>query len=120
MASEQPKPVDTGGPSLWQEIIRDMQEREQFGLQKYGLPVLAFNGRRVLRDIKEEILDALVYMKQLEVEAKELRLKLQVLLEHLDIVLDANIEAAHKLHIKAARFAVQAILDKFNLLKTGD
>ena len=68
--TEQQPPKDTGGKSVWQMVLADMAEREQHGIAKYGLPVLAFNGRDPLIDAYQEALDLCVYLRQAIEERK--------------------------------------------------
>lgn len=56
-------PVD-----IAQQVIQDMQARREFGIKKYGRPVLPHNGRHALKDAYEEVLDLAVYLKQQLVE----------------------------------------------------
>lgn len=60
----QPDPIPNDSPSLWQAVIADMQARERLGMERYGTPVQAFNGRDALKDAYEECLDQAVYLKQ--------------------------------------------------------
>ena len=77
----EPEPVDSDNPVVWklviqdyrelvpenlfqEEIIKLMNERNQFGIEKHGMPLRTFNGRNPLRDSVQEILDAIVYTKQ--------------------------------------------------------
>lgn len=41
-----------------------MEERERFGILKYGTPVQAGNGRDALVDAYQEALDLCVYLRQ--------------------------------------------------------
>ena len=45
-------------------VIRDLAARKQLGLNRYGSLLQARNGRDALRDLSEELLDAIVYCKQ--------------------------------------------------------
>ncbi len=56
---------------VWELVIADMQSRDQFGREKYGVPLQAFNGRDALKDIYEEQLDQVVYFRQLLEERDE-------------------------------------------------
>jgi hypothetical protein len=59
----QPPLKDSTG-DVWLEVIKDMQERREFGIKKYGKPVQPFNGRKPLMNAYQEILDLIVYFKQ--------------------------------------------------------
>jgi len=49
-------------------VLADLQGRAQMGLMKYGTPLMTHNGREALQDLKQELLDALMYCYQLEAE----------------------------------------------------
>lgn len=52
-------------------LIDKMKERNNFGIEKYGTPLQAFNGRDSLNDSFQEILDSCVYLKQAIIEGKD-------------------------------------------------
>jgi hypothetical protein len=54
-----------------ERIVKDLADRKEFGIRKYGTPLQAFNGRRPIVDAYQEVLDAANYLKQAYVEAKE-------------------------------------------------
>jgi hypothetical protein len=68
----QEAPSESDDPSIPQLIIKDMIEREQHGIAKYGQPVKARNGRDPLVDAYQETLDQLVYIRQ-EIELRKIR-----------------------------------------------
>jgi hypothetical protein len=47
-----------------------MKARDKFGRDKYGVPLQAFNGRPMLTDLYQELLDATVYVRG-EIEERE-------------------------------------------------
>lgn len=51
-----------------EHVMDDLQERARFGLIKYGVPLMPFNGRDPLQDLYEELLDAACYIKQAMIE----------------------------------------------------
>lgn len=72
----QPAPQNQDGPALWPMIIRelgeseldrllaaDMLQRHEFGVAKYGVPLVASNGRDHLADAYQEFLDTIVYLR---------------------------------------------------------
>ena len=82
---EQPPPVVNENPAVWDLVlndlahstcehpgqkmsmdllIEDIKKRDQVGLQRYGTRLQAFNGRNALQDAYEEMLDAVVYLRQ--------------------------------------------------------
>ncbi len=70
---DQPLPTESDGPDVWAEIIDDMRRRRQTGLLRYGQPLRPDNGRDALRDLYEELLDALAYVMQTRLERDALR-----------------------------------------------
>jgi hypothetical protein len=50
-------------PVLWR-VLEDLESRKQVGIERYGEPLKAHNNRDALRDLNEELLDALVYVMQ--------------------------------------------------------
>jgi len=42
-------------------VIKMMEDRDQYGFEKYGMHITAFNGRNSLVDLIQEKLDSLVY-----------------------------------------------------------
>lgn len=76
IVAPQPTPVNGSGPALWPLIISelgdsetdrllasDMQARDEFGRAKYGVPLVASNGRDHLADAYQEVLDFVVYLR---------------------------------------------------------
>jgi hypothetical protein len=72
----QPPPKNTDGPALWPMIIAelgdseterfvavDMLQRHELGMAKYGVPLVANNGRDHLADAYQEALDEVVYLR---------------------------------------------------------
>lgn len=54
-----------------QGIADDVEARIRIGERKYGKRLQSFNGRDALKDLYDEVLDALNYSKQLEIENKD-------------------------------------------------
>jgi hypothetical protein len=42
-------------------MVADMKQRHEFGVAKYGVPLVAHNGRDHLSDAYQELLDVIVY-----------------------------------------------------------
>jgi hypothetical protein len=74
----EPSPQNQDGPALWPLVIADLEnesdpiyalvakdalERHGFGISKYGVPLVAHNGRNHLKDAYQEQLDKLVYLR---------------------------------------------------------
>lgn len=73
-ASEQPLPIiDETQPTVHELVARDIMTRQAVGIQRYGTPLRPHNGRDVLVDIYEELLDAAAYMQQLMQERDKVR-----------------------------------------------
>lgn len=76
----QPNPIPNDRPPIADLVIQDMRDRKQLGIENYGTPLQAFNGRNSLQDAYEESLDKSVYLKQALVEKANLMLWLGHLL----------------------------------------
>jgi hypothetical protein len=61
----EPLPVQNNNPPVWELVIKDMVARDAFGYQKYHMHLQPNNGRDALKDMYQELLDALVYCRQL-------------------------------------------------------
>jgi hypothetical protein len=55
---------DLGHPG----IAQDIEARIAIGERKYGKRLQSFNGRDAVKDLYDEVLDALNYAKQIEIE----------------------------------------------------
>lgn len=63
-------PKDAAVPihELLPEVEKDLSDRIEMGAKKYGSRLKAFNGRNVLLDWYQEVLDAIEYGKQAQME----------------------------------------------------
>lgn len=73
---EQPAPVNetrVDNPAVWPLIlaenrdkllVADMAERDAMGRKRYGVPLVVWNGRDPVVDAYQEVLDAIVYLRQ--------------------------------------------------------
>lgn len=52
--TEQPAPIPNQGSSIWQLVLRDMYQREQVGIMRYGTPLQALDLVVYLRQAIEE------------------------------------------------------------------
>ena len=70
-----PEPNPTAGQGdMWAQVIGRLApddpllphciERRQQGIDRYGVPLQTGNGRRSMRDLFQELLDAVVYAEQ--------------------------------------------------------
>lgn len=69
-------------PFVQDAVIADIEKRKQVGIQRYGTPLQAFNGRDALRDWYEELLDGVMYAKQLMIERESIEIEWSVLLNN--------------------------------------
>ena len=70
--NEQPIPVP-GRAAVTETLIGWLREREAKGIATYGRSLETFNGRSAPLDLKEELIDALQYAMQWEMERDQLR-----------------------------------------------
>ena len=61
---DQPLPVVNDEPDVQSQVIADIEERRQVGIQRYGTALQPNNGRDALRDAYEEAIDLAMYLKQ--------------------------------------------------------
>lgn len=61
---DQPPPVPNDRPAIVDLVIADMVERKRIGIERYGTPLQAHNGRDALVDAYQEALDLTMYLRQ--------------------------------------------------------
>lgn len=61
--TQQP-PTEGTGPPIVDLVKQDLELRKQVGIETYGRPLQANNGRDALQDAYEEALDLACYLKQ--------------------------------------------------------
>lgn len=61
---QQPPPKRNDKPAVWDLVIEDICARDAVGRERYGTPLQPFNGRSALIDLYQELLDAVVYVRQ--------------------------------------------------------
>lgn len=64
MIEDQPPPLASDGPPIVDLVMADLAERKRVGIERYGMPLRAFNGRNSLVDAYQEALDLCVYLRQ--------------------------------------------------------
>lgn len=64
MIEDQPAPVHNNNRPIWSLVIEDMEARNRLGIERYGTPLQAHNGRDALVDAYQEALDLVVYLRQ--------------------------------------------------------
>lgn len=57
-------PIASNHPAIWDLVIEDMRDRDQFGSSKYKTRLKGFDGRKSLWDAYQEILDLSVYIRK--------------------------------------------------------
>lgn len=63
---EQPMPEHRDNATDIQSLVMyDLAARREVGIQRYGTPLQAHNGRDALRDAYDEALDLACYLRQL-------------------------------------------------------
>lgn len=67
---DQPPPIPNASVPVWDLVMADMEERDRVGRARYGTPLQTHNGRDALVDLYQELLDAVVYIRQVIEERK--------------------------------------------------
>lgn len=62
-AVPQPDPLP-GKTMVYKYVMRDLKERVEMGKLRYGIPLKTQNGRDALWDAYQELMDALLYIRQ--------------------------------------------------------
>ena len=65
LVKDQPPPVANVLPAVWDLVIAEMKARDRVGCERYGVPLQPHNGRDALVDMYQELLDAVVYCRQM-------------------------------------------------------
>lgn len=60
----QPSPKRNSHPEVMKLFLKDLEERYQEGVRRYGVPLQPFNGRAPLQDAYEEAVDLALYLRQ--------------------------------------------------------
>jgi len=61
--SSQPNPSVNNNPVIQELVMEDMKGRLALGIERYGTGLQANNGRDMLLDAYEEVLDLAVYLR---------------------------------------------------------
>lgn len=67
----QSDPVPNNFAHIADLVCADIQEKKRMGMEKYGTPLQAFNGRNSLQDAYQEAIDLTKYLKQKLEEERE-------------------------------------------------
>lgn len=57
-------PTANDNPIIHHLVQKDLEDRLRVGIETYGQPLRPFNGRDVLIDVYQELLDAACYIRQ--------------------------------------------------------
>lgn len=69
---DQMHPIPNNAEDMQTKLIIRLLKRRQIGISRYGTALQPFNNRDGLKDLGEELLDALVYTEQVRTERDEL------------------------------------------------
>ena len=69
-AKNEPAPTGTGKKVI-DEVVLDLKSRSDMGEKKYGTPLRTFNGRNAMMDLYQELLDSVMYAKQVLMEMED-------------------------------------------------
>jgi hypothetical protein len=64
LSDHEPDPTESAHPAVYDLIRKDLDDRDKYGEQKYGVRLQPFNGRNALKDSYQEVMDLLVYTRQ--------------------------------------------------------
>ena len=68
--------TDNRGESVVNLVIKDLEDRRQFGIEKYGDELRVYNSKRdSLVDAYQEALDLCIYLRQSIAQASEVVVK---------------------------------------------
>lgn len=62
-ATDQPLPKVNDRPFVQDMVIADIEARKALGIRKYGTALQSGNGRDMLQDAYEEVLDLAIYLR---------------------------------------------------------
>ena len=75
--TDQPEPKVNERAFVQDLVVNDIEDRKQFGINKYGTALQSGNGRDMLQDAYEEVLDLAIYLRGMKDEDHHLLLELQ-------------------------------------------
>ena len=81
---DQQLPVVNDLPAVQDLVIQDVEERKALGISRYGTMLQPLNGRNGFRDLYEELLDAVNYMRQVQEERLQMAKVLDRIISTLD------------------------------------
>lgn len=77
-AQDMPKRPETP-ISITDAVITDLNDRRRLGIAKYGMQLMAHNGRDALVDLYQELTDATLYLRQHLVERRAIANDLDIM-----------------------------------------
>jgi hypothetical protein len=110
---DQVAPTPNENRPIQDMVVEDILERKEHGIRKYGTPVQADNGRDMMLDAYEEILDLAVYLRGAIEEGTDFDIRSESTREY-RIVSD-NIPAASR-QARGSRY----LHETYNVLRPGD
>ncbi len=70
---DQPPPVPNDRTPIVDLVVEDLAERKRIGIERYGVPLQAHNGRDALIDAYQEAMDLVIYLRQAIEERHDVR-----------------------------------------------
>ena len=107
----QPQPNGQGDPVLG-FVLADLTNRALVGKEKYGEPLKVFNGRSSITDLMQELYDAVMYGKQMEMEMEVIGSELDSIAETL-----LSMNGMDKASCEAAGLALSKVIAKFKAFR---
>ena len=107
----QPQPNGQGDPVLG-FVLADLTNRALVGKEKYGEPLKVFNGRSSITDLMQELYDAVMYGKQMEMEMEVIGSELDSIAETL-----LSMDGMDKASCEAAWLALSKVIAKFKAFR---
>ena len=107
----QPQPNGQGNPVLGY-VLADLTNRALVGKEKYGEPLKVFNGRSSITDLMQELYDAVMYGKQMEMEMEVIGSELDSIAETL-----LSMDGMDKASCEAAGLALGKVITKFKAFR---
>lgn len=87
--TDQPIPETNDRPFIQDLVVNDIEDRKQFGINKYGTALQSGNGRDMVRDAYEESMDLVIYLRGIIDEDHHLELELQRVRRERDLLMKA-------------------------------
>lgn len=115
-ATPQPDPISDLQQSVYVDVMESILARVRLGQERYNTQLSTFNGRDARLDLEQELIDALMYLKQWNRETRQIDSLLMPIIYCLDhlkrimrqegVVLPENCET----HLDEANKAVKLLV----------